>query len=92
MKLDLYGVLGLKKSDKPSQDDIRKAYRKLALEYHPDKYVNNEKERKKASEKMAKINEAYNILGKEESRKKYDRSLENPFADSFNSSNFSSSQ
>lgn len=66
MQNDLYKVLGVSKS--ASQDEIKKAYRKLAIEYHPDK--NKSKE---AEEKFKEINQAYEILGNEQKRKQYDQ-------------------
>lgn len=64
---DYYKVLGIDK--KASQDDIKKAYRKLAVKYHPDKNPNN----KTAEDKFKEINEAYEVLSNEENRKKYDK-------------------
>ena len=65
--LDYYKVLGIAK--KASQDDIKKAYRKLARKYHPDVNPND-----KASEKKFKeINEAHEVLSHPENRKKYDQ-------------------
>ena len=65
--IDYYQVLGLPK--KASQDDIKKAYRKLARKYHPDVSPND-----KASEKKFKeINEANEVLSHPENRKKYDQ-------------------
>lgn len=56
-----YTVLGVEPG--ASQDDIKKAYRKAAMKYHPDKYSNaSESERKAAEEKFKEINEAYNKL------------------------------
>ena len=63
---DYYSVLGVDKS--ATQNDIKKAYRKLAKKYHPD--VN--KDNKEAEKKFKEINEAYEVLGDEEKRKKYD--------------------
>ena len=63
---DYYQILGVDKNT--SQDDIKKAYRKLAKKYHPDTNPNN----KQAEEKFKDINEAYEVLGDEEKRKKYD--------------------
>ena len=56
MAEDYYQVLGVDK--KASADDIKKAYRKLALKWHPDKNPNN----KAAEEKFKKISEAYAVL------------------------------
>jgi curved DNA-binding protein len=68
---DYYKILGVDK--KASQADIKKAYRKLAVQYHPDKNPNN----KEAEEKFKQANEAYEVLGDEEKRKKYDTLGEN---------------
>ena len=54
-KRDYYDVLGVTKS--ASKDDIKKAYRKLALKYHPDKYKEQD-----ANVKFQSINEAYRVL------------------------------
>ena len=62
---DYYETLGVSRS--ASQDDIQKAYRKLARKYHPD--VNKSKE---AEEKFKKINEANEVLKDPEKRQKYD--------------------
>ena len=62
---DFYKVLGVSKD--ASEDDIKKAYRKLARKYHPD--VNKTKE---AEEKFKDISEAYDVLSKPDDRKKYD--------------------
>jgi len=63
---DYYKVLGVDKNT--SQNDIKKAYRSLAKKYHPDLNPNNNK----AQEKFKEINEAYEVLGDEEKKKKYD--------------------
>jgi curved DNA-binding protein CbpA len=62
---DYYKILGLPKS--ASKNEIKKAYRKLALEFHPDHNRNPD-----AHEKFISINEAYLILFDEEARVKYD--------------------
>lgn len=64
---DYYKILGVDKN--ASQDDIKKAYRKLAVKYHPDKNPND----KKAEEKFKDIAEAYEVLKDPETREKYDR-------------------
>lgn len=66
MNKDLYQVLGLKKT--ASTAEIKSAYRKLARKYHPD--LN--KDDKNAAEKFKEISAAYDILGNEDKRKKYD--------------------
>ena len=63
---DYYAILGVDKS--ASQDDIKKAYRKLAKQYHPDKNKGD----KKAEEKFKELGEAYEVLGDAEKRNKYD--------------------
>lgn len=66
-----YEILGV--SETASIEDIKKAYRKLAKEWHPD--VNEAKE---AEAKFKKITEAYNILSDETEKNKYDRTRRNP--------------
>jgi curved DNA-binding protein len=63
---DYYKVLGVERA--AGSDDIRKAFRKLARIYHPDVA----KDKKSAEEKFKEINEAYEVLGDAEKRKKYD--------------------
>ncbi|QQT26956.1 DnaJ C-terminal domain-containing protein [Sphingobacterium spiritivorum] len=69
--VDYYNILGLDKS--ASQDDIKKAYRKLARKYHPDLNPNDET----AKQKFQEINEANEVLTDPEKRKKYDQYGEN---------------
>jgi molecular chaperone DnaJ len=64
---DYYGVLGVKKA--ASQEDIRKAFRKLARKYHPDVNPSD----KKAEEKFKEISEANDVLSDEKKRKVYDQ-------------------
>ncbi len=63
---DYYEILGVKKD--ATQDDIKKAFRKLAKKHHPDANPNN----KAAEEKFKEINEANEVLGDASKRKKYD--------------------
>jgi len=63
---DYYKTLGVSK--KAKNDEIKKAYRKLAKQYHPDTNKNNIK----AEEKFKEINEAYEVLSDKEKRSKYD--------------------
>jgi len=66
MAEDYYQLLGVKKG--ASQDEIKKAYRKLAMKYHPD----HTKGDKAAEEKFKKISEAYAVLSDKDKRKEYD--------------------
>jgi len=68
---DYYSILGISKN--AAAGDIKKAYRKLAVKYHPDKNAGN----KEAEEKFKQINEAYEVLSDAEKRKKYDKYGEN---------------
>lgn len=64
---DPYDVLGVDRS--ASAADIKRAYRKLAKQYHPDRHAGD----KKAQAKFAEINAAYEIVGDKEKRGKFDR-------------------
>ena len=64
---DYYQTLGVNKS--ASQDEIKSAYRKLAMQYHPDRNQGNAS----AEEKFKDINEAYQVLSDPEARSKYDQ-------------------
>ncbi len=64
---DYYKILGIEKN--ATESEIKKAYRKLALKWHPDKNPNN---RKESEEKFKKINEAYSILSDKNKRNEYD--------------------
>lgn len=76
---DFYKILGVSKN--ASSDDIKRAYRKLAQKYHPDKTRGN----KAAEEKFKEMSEAYKVLSDPRKRKQYDMMREgfNPFADQF---------
>jgi curved DNA-binding protein len=67
MAEDYYQLLGIDK--KATQEEIKKAYRKLALKWHPDKNPNNKAQ---AEEKFKKISEAYAVLSDQEKRNQYD--------------------
>ncbi len=88
---DYYQVLGISKE--ASDEDVKKAYRKLAHQYHPDKNGGNDK-------KFKEINEAYQVLSNKEKRAQYDRFGRvfdgnfsngggNPFGEGFDFRNFS---
>lgn len=66
-KRDYYEVLGVSKTATP--DEIKKAYRKLAIKYHPDRNPDN----KEAEDKFKEAAEAYEVLSNEEKRQKYDQ-------------------
>lgn len=82
---DYYKILGIEKS--ASEDDIKKAYRRLAHQYHPDKAGGN-------ADKFKEISEAYQTLSSKEKRAQYDRfgrtfSGGSPFGDGFDFRTFS---
>jgi len=64
---DYYKVLGVPRE--ASEDDLKKAFRKLARQYHPD----TAKDKKSAEEKFKEINEAYEVLGDREKRQRYNQ-------------------
>lgn len=65
--MNYYEILGIDKN--ATQEQIKKAYRKLAIKYHPDKNQGN----KEAEEKFKQISEAYGILSDENKRREYDQ-------------------
>jgi len=66
-KRDFYEILGVSKTATP--EEIKKAYRKTAIQFHPDKNPNN----KEAEEKFKEAAEAYEVLSNPEKRAQYDR-------------------
>lgn len=69
---DYYSILGVDRN--ASESDIKKAFRKLAAQYHPDKQTGKPEEEKKAAEdKFKDINEAYQVLSDSEKKSHYDR-------------------
>ena len=75
---DFYKVLEV--SETASQEEIKKSYRKMSLMYHPDKNNGN----LEAEAKFKKINEAYQTIGDEVERQKYDATRNNPFGPGMN--------
>jgi molecular chaperone DnaJ len=68
-KRDYYEILGVDRN--ATEEEIKKAYRKLARQYHPDMQV-GEQQRKAAEEKFKEINEAYEVLSDPNKRRQYD--------------------
>ena len=66
-KRDYYEVLGVEKTS--GKDDIKKAYRKLAIKYHPDKNAGNAE----AEEKFKEATEAYEVLSDDKKKQAYDQ-------------------
>src|SRR2546421_2523136 len=67
MPRDHYEVLGVKKD--ASEEEIRKAYRKLARQHHPDRNPGD----KQAASRFKEVQDAYDVLGDKEKRAQYDR-------------------
>ena len=69
---NFYEVLGV--TENATQDEIKKAYRKKAVEHHPDKGG--------SEDEFKKISQAYDTIGDENKRREYDNVRRNPFANS----------
>lgn len=71
MNKNYYEILGLEKN--ATEKEIKKAFKKLAVKYHPDKQIDKtDAEKAEAEEKFKEINEAYSVLSDAEKRKEYD--------------------
>lgn len=67
-----YKILGV--AENATDDEIKKAFRKLSIKYHPDKQANkSDKEKKEAEAKFKEVNEAYQVLSDNDKRAQYDR-------------------
>ena len=73
---DYYSILGLRPDS--SAEEIKKVYRKLAMQYHPDRNGDNPE----SENRIKEINEAYQILGDEKKRRRYDLQYRQPFENS----------
>lgn len=80
--MDYYEILGVPKD--ASEMDIRKAYKKLAIKWHPDK---NQNKKEEAEAKFREISEAYHVLSNPDERKKYDMHNSQPDFQYFNNFN-----
>ena len=65
---DYYQILNISRD--ASAEDIKKTFRQLAMQYHPDR---NPEDTRESGEKFKEINEAYEVLGDEQKRRQYDR-------------------
>ena len=82
MEKNYYDILGVNKD--ASKDDIRRAFKKLSVKYHPDKHINDsEEDKKKAEEKFKEINEAYEVLSDDKKRQEYDNPIPEGFGFGF---------
>lgn len=80
---DYYKILGVDKN--ASEQDIKKAYRKMSLKYHPDRQAGkSESEKKLAEEKFKEVAEAYDVLGDKGKRQQYDNPGFGNFGFNFN--------
>ena len=71
MAKDFYEILGVQKN--ASQDEIKRSFRKLAHEVHPDKAGSDQQKRVESEAKFKEINQAYQVLSDPDKRQKYDQ-------------------
>lgn len=84
---DLYAILEVDK--KASADDIKKAYKKLAFKYHPDKNTSSVEEKERAEKKFKEISEAYEVLSDPQKKQRYDLGGYSSDGPNFSGQNFS---
>lgn len=86
MTKEFYQILEI--NETATADEIKRAYQKLALKWHPDRWsTKSPEERAKANEEMQKVNKAYEVLGDEEKKRRYD-SGETSFSTASDSESF----
>jgi DnaJ family protein C protein 7 len=73
-KRDYYSILGVEKGASP--DEIRKAYKKLALKWHPDRNNTSEEQKKMAEKTFRDINDAYSVLSDAQKKQQYDSGMD----------------
>jgi DnaJ family protein A protein 2 len=86
MKYKLYSALGLNKNSNPTQDEIKRAYKKMAMEYHPDKNKDNPS----AEEKFKEVSNAYAVLSDDSKKRVYDQVGDDGYNEGDNADHFSS--
>ena len=70
-KRDYYAILGVDKN--ASEHEIKKAYKKMAMKYHPDRNAESEETKKMAEKKFIDVNDAYSVLSDPKKRAMYDQ-------------------
>ena len=85
--MDYYKILGVNRN--ATQEEIKKAYKKLAIKWHPDKNINNKEE---AEKKFKEISEAYSILSDEKKKKIYDTYGEEGIKNNYERTNVSANE
>ncbi len=73
-KRDYYAILGVSKN--ADQNEIKRAYKKMAMKYHPDRNSESEETKKMAEKKFIDVNDAYSVLSDEKKRSMYDQGVD----------------